>query len=75
MALLETQRQPDPLRIAQAESTLAKLDSAFRHYADSLAEAELDQLDVELKLLERSLAEDLAPSTIEAPEPARAERA
>lgn len=59
LGLVERQRTPDHGRLAEIEGTLTKLDQAFTYYADSFAQAELDTLDVELKLLGRSLAEDL----------------
>lgn len=70
LGIVERQRTPDPGRLAEIEATLTKLDQAFTYYADSFAQAELDTLDVELKLLGRSLAEDLGAPT----EPARAVR-
>lgn len=70
LGIVERQRTPDVQRLAEIEATLTKLDQAFTYYADSFAQAELDTLDVELKLLGRSLAEDLgAPA-----EPVRAGR-
>lgn len=60
LGTVERQRTPDPKRQADIAATLAKLDQAFTYYADSFAQAELDMLDVELKLLGRSLTEDLA---------------
>lgn len=75
VALLETQRKPDPDRTAKAEAMLTRLDTAFTHYADNLAETDLDELDVELKLLERSLAEDIGPGLqARSPEPVKVER-
>ena len=59
LVIVERQRMPDAARLAAIEATLAKLDQAFTFYADSFAQAELDTLDIELKLLGRSLAEDL----------------
>ena len=61
LVTVERQRSPDATRQAAIETVLAKLAQAFTFYADSFAQAELDTLDVELKLLGRSLAEDLAP--------------
>ena len=59
MVVVEGQRTPDPRRLAEIEDVMVKLDHAFTFYADSFAQAELDALDVELKLLSRSLAEDI----------------
>lgn len=63
LGTVEKQRAPDVARQAEIESMLTKLDQAFTFYADSFAQAELDTLDVELKLLGRSLADDLGPSS------------
>lgn len=68
LGTIERQRVPDAKRQNEIEATLAKLDHAFTYYADSFAQAELETLDVELKLLSRSLAEDLMPSRA-APDP------
>ncbi len=65
LGVIERQRVPDTKRRGEIEATLSKLDQAFTYYADSFAQAELDMLDVELKLLSRSLAEDLAPLSAE----------
>lgn len=66
LGTVEQQRVPDEKRQREIEATLGKLDQAFTYYADSFAQAELDTLDVELRLLSRSLAEDLAAPS---PEP------
>ena len=39
-----------------------RLDDAFTHYAANLREADLGNLDIELKLLKSSLDEDLGPT-------------
>ncbi len=62
LGVVEQQRAPDPKRLGDIETTLGKLDQAFTFYADSFAQAELDALDVELKLLGRELADDLGPA-------------
>lgn len=59
MAVVERQRGGDPRRLAELGEMLGKLDHAFTYYSDSFAQAQLDVLDVELKLLGRSLAEDI----------------
>ena len=38
---------------------IVKLEDAFVHYADSLADDELGTLDVDLRLIQASLKEDL----------------
>lgn len=57
--VLERRRQPAPARLAQAEAVIAKLEDAFSHYADSLLDADLEGLDVELRLVESALKDDL----------------
>jgi hypothetical protein len=58
-AVLERKRSPDPARKAEAEALIGKLDEAFSHYADTLLESDLADLDVQLRLLQSSLKEDL----------------
>jgi len=41
-----------------------RLSGAFTEYAGNLRDAELDKLDIELKLLKRSLDEDLGVPTV-----------
>ena len=55
----ETDRHPDRLR--EAKDMIARLDAAFTHYADSLVDADLGTLDIDLKLLRKSLDDDLGP--------------
>lgn len=59
MALVESQRNADPRRLGEIADVMGKLDQAFTFYSDNFAQAELDVLDVELKLLSQSLTEDL----------------
>lgn len=59
MVVVEGLKAGDPKRLADLEDMLGKLDHAFTYYSDSFAQAELDVLDVELKLIARSLAEDI----------------
>lgn len=58
-ASLESQRSPDPEKLAEVGGMVAKLDEAFVHYADSLLERELGTLDTDLRLIQASLKEDL----------------
>lgn len=58
-ARLETRTSPDAERLASTSSIIERLDDAFTKYADSLVDADLDGLDVELKLLRQSLDDDL----------------
>ena len=44
---------------------------AFTDYAANLRDADLDKLDIELKLLKRSLDEDLGSATALDPAPQR----
>ena len=60
--MLEQQRSPDPARLAQVEGVIGKLDSAFAHYADSMLESDLAGLEVDLRLIERSVKDDLGSS-------------
>lgn len=60
-ATLEGNRAPDQERLGEVRSVLLKLEEAFVHYADSLAEAELGTLDTDLRLIQASLKEDLGP--------------
>jgi hypothetical protein len=58
-ARLETRANPDTERIDLTRAIIERLDDAFTRYADNLVDADLDGLDVELKLLRQSLDEDL----------------
>lgn len=64
---LENQRTPDPARLAQTEDMISRLQNAFENYADSMMEDEIQSLDLEMKMLEKNLKEDLGSSS---PEPA-----
>jgi 5-bromo-4-chloroindolyl phosphate hydrolysis protein len=57
--VLEDQHAPDPARLAEVSGVIEKLEVAFAHYADGLAETELGSLDTDLRLIEASLKEDL----------------
>jgi len=60
-AVLERSDAPDPQRLASTRALLDRLDVAFTGYAASLQDADLDKLDIELKLLKSALDEDLGP--------------
>jgi len=45
--------------------------TAFSHYATNLQEADLGNLDIELKLLKSSLDEDLGSSQLPVPDPGK----
>jgi len=59
---LERAPAPDPTRLAATSGLIDRLDVAFTSYAASLREADLDKLDIELKLLKSSLDEDIGPA-------------
>ena len=60
-ALLEKGSTRDATRITATSDLIDRLDTAFTHYAANLQEADLGNLDIELKLLKSSLDEDLGP--------------
>jgi 5-bromo-4-chloroindolyl phosphate hydrolysis protein len=62
-ALLEKGSTRDASRITATGDLIDRLDAAFTHYAANLQEADLGNLDIELKLLKSSLDEDLGPSS------------
>ena len=66
-ALLEKGSARDTTRLAATSDLIDRLDVAFTHYATNLQEADLGNLDIELKLLKSSLDEDLGPSKIGVP--------
>ncbi|MCX7350637.1 MAG: 5-bromo-4-chloroindolyl phosphate hydrolysis family protein [Alphaproteobacteria bacterium] len=57
--VLEQQRSPDTGRLQQSEAVLGKLNEAFGHYADTMLESDLSGLDVDLRLIERAVKDDL----------------
>lgn len=58
-AALEDKRAPDATRLKDVGNVIGKLEDAFVHYADSLVDNELGSLDIDLKLIQQSLKEDL----------------
>jgi 5-bromo-4-chloroindolyl phosphate hydrolysis protein len=58
-AVLEDKHAPDPAKLNEVGDVIEKLEGAFVHYADGLADSELGSLDVDLKLIQASLKEDL----------------
>jgi 5-bromo-4-chloroindolyl phosphate hydrolysis protein len=60
--LLETQTQKNLPRMSQTAELIDRLDQAFTRYSDSLVDADLNALDIELKLLKNSLDDDLGPA-------------
>jgi 5-bromo-4-chloroindolyl phosphate hydrolysis protein len=61
-AALEQSTLPDAARMSSTGELIDRLDIAFTRYAESLRDADLDKLDIELKLLKSSLDEDLGPA-------------
>jgi 5-bromo-4-chloroindolyl phosphate hydrolysis protein len=61
-AALEQSALPDAARLASTGELIDRLDAAFTRYAENLRDADLDKLDIELKLLKSSLDEDLGPA-------------
>jgi len=57
--VLEDQHAPDQAQLTEIRAIIERLETAFAHYADSLAETELGSLDTDLKLIEASLKEDI----------------
>jgi 5-bromo-4-chloroindolyl phosphate hydrolysis protein len=59
---LEQSSVPDAARLKATGELIDRLDTAFTQYAAGLQDADLDKLDIELKLLKRSLDEDIGPA-------------
>ena len=64
---LERSPVPNQGRIAATGELIDRLDAAFTRYAANLQDASLDNLDIELKLLRRSLDDDMGPAASPAP--------
>lgn len=60
--LLERSPAPDAARLTATGALIDRLDTAFRRYGSSLRDADLDKLDIELRLLKSSLDEDIGPA-------------
>lgn len=58
-ATLANRRAPNQARLANVSSVITKLEDAFVHYSDTLADSELGTLDVDLRLIQDSLKEDI----------------
>ncbi len=61
-ALLERSSALNTTRLKATGELIDRLDVAFTHYAATLQDADLDNLDIELKLLKNSLDADLGPA-------------
>ena len=59
---LERDQGAEAMRFDATREIIDRLDVAFTDYAAHLRDADLDKLDIELKLLKRSLDEDLGSS-------------
>ncbi|MGC2780861.1 MAG: 5-bromo-4-chloroindolyl phosphate hydrolysis family protein [Bradyrhizobium sp.] len=73
-AELEQAPVTDPQRLTSTRELIDRLDTAFTRYATSLQDADLDKLDIELKLLKSALDEDLGPATPPAPSSERRDK-
>jgi 5-bromo-4-chloroindolyl phosphate hydrolysis protein len=71
-AALERSAAPDTARLTATGELIDRLDTAFTRYAANVQDADIDKLDIELKLLKSSLDEDIGPAP--APSGARPER-
>jgi 5-bromo-4-chloroindolyl phosphate hydrolysis protein len=56
---IENSPLPDAARLNRAEAALRKIDEAWAHFADKLAEPDKNNLDIELAVLDQSLKSDL----------------
>ena len=56
---LETQSEPEPELAAQTRETMASLNLAFAKFADEMHEPKMQTLDLDLKVLENALRQDL----------------
>jgi 5-bromo-4-chloroindolyl phosphate hydrolysis protein len=61
---LESSPGADATRLSAIGEIIDRLSGAFTEYARNLRDAELDKLDIELKLLKRSLDEDVGAPTV-----------
>ena len=68
---LERDHGAEAARFEATREIIDRLDVAFTDYAANLRDADLDKLDIELKLLKRSLDEDLGSAAVLDPAPQR----
>jgi 5-bromo-4-chloroindolyl phosphate hydrolysis protein len=64
---LERSAVQDAPRLSATGELIDRLDAAFTRYAANLQDADLDRLDIELRLLKSSLDEDIGPTQPGAP--------
>ena len=55
----DCKRIPDQKRAGEMRDMIGKLGTAFSRFSDSLVDADLKGIDVELKLLEATLKDDM----------------
>ncbi|MCA6115428.1 5-bromo-4-chloroindolyl phosphate hydrolysis family protein [Bradyrhizobium sp. WSM 1738] len=70
-AVLEKSGNRDTRRLVETGDLIERLDTAFSHYATNLQEADLGNLDIELKLLKSSLDEDLGAAQLPVSDPSK----
>lgn len=58
-ATIEGSVRPDHARLLRAEESLRKIDDAWVHFADKLAEPDRTNLDIDLDMLDQSLKSDM----------------
>jgi 5-bromo-4-chloroindolyl phosphate hydrolysis protein len=58
-AVIEAKRAPDRKQLEDVRAVLVKLEDAFVHYADSLIADALGTFDIDLRLIQASIKEDL----------------
>ncbi len=58
-SMVQSKRIPDQKRAGELRDMIGKLDTAFSRFSDSLVDADLKGIDVELKLLEATLKDDM----------------
>jgi hypothetical protein len=56
---LETKHEPEPALEAQTRETMASLNDAFSRFADEMHEPRMQTLDLDLKVLNSALKQDL----------------
>jgi hypothetical protein len=62
-SMVQSKRIPDQKRAGELRDMIGKLDTAFSKFSDSLVDADLKGIDVELKLLEATLKDDMGTSS------------